>query len=283
MVYGRGPHTDELVYSVFSALRFLGPDTNKYRLVVYTDDPAPFDGLPVHIEVLSGRRLTEWAGPFDYNPRRKIFAIKDALQKFGGRVAYLDTDTYFKKHPAKLFTRIRSRYSLMHIREGHLDTYGPNLADFLEDHDLRTLDGCRWNITPNTLMWNSGVIGLDVADISLLDEVVHLIDQIYPHVRLYTTEQFAFGVCLGRFTRLHECYDIVYHYWPMTSRVRFREQLRRVLSDPAIPTYEERFRHLSPYRPFQSVKGRVRFRLIRLAERVGYSTEKKRPIRNSAR
>ena len=251
--YGQGPHVDQLVYAVLSALHILGRERNKYRIIVYTDNPAVLSNLPVHIEPLNAEVLTEWAGPFEFKHRRKIFAIKDALQKFGGRLVYCDADTYFLKHPRKIFARIRPGHTLMHIKEGHLNyCHGSEIADFLEEHNLRTIAGQRWNITPNTLMFNAGVIGLHQADLSLTDEVAHLTDQIYPHVPIHTIEQFAFSACFRQYTKLHQSYDIIYHYWP--GRALFCEHLSRVLHDLVNASNEERFRQLLHYRPCESQK-----------------------------
>ena len=152
-----------------------------------------------------------------------------------------------------IFARIDPGHAVMHIREGHLDyCHGSDVAAFLEDHDLRTIAGRRWNITPNTPMFNAGVVGLHEADISLLDEVAYLTDQIYTHVRIHTIEQFAFSACFAQYTKLHQSYDIIYHYWPR--RAAFCEHLSRVLHDLAHASNEERWRRLLPYRPRQSQK-----------------------------
>ena len=277
--YGQGPHVDQLVYAVLSALHMLGRDRNNYRIIVYTDNPAVVSDLPVHLQPLSAEVLTEWAGPFNFNHRRKIFAIKNALQKFGGRLVYCDTDTYFLKHPRKMFARIRPGQTVMHIREGHLDyCHGSDIAAFLEDHDLRTIDGRRWNIAPDTPMFNAGVVGLHEADISLLDEVAYLTDRIYPYVRIHTIEQFAFSACFHQCTKLRQSYDVVHHYWPPPGRGLFGVELHRVLGDPSISSEEERFRRLLPHQPRQSIshnrhfvtmRRRMHLAIRRVAQRIG--------------
>jgi hypothetical protein len=142
----------------------------------------------------------------------------------------------------------------MHIKEGYLcDCHASELKDFLQGHSLQNRSGHRWNITPDTPMFNAGVIGLHEADISLLDEVALLTDQIYPNVRLHTIEQFAFSACFKHYTRLHQSYDVIHHYWPPPGRALFREELHRVLHDPLISSPEERFRRLLPHRPRQHI------------------------------
>ena len=288
--YGGSSYADELIYSVLSALHKMGHERNGYRVIVYTDDPPAFGDLPVHIEPIDGQLLAEWAGPFDFNHRRKIFAVRDALQKFGGRLAYCDTDTYFFRHPRKLFARIRPGHTVMHISEYHLsDRPAHQLAASLEGHDFHSRTGHRWNITPATVMYNAGVIGLHESEISLLDEVVHLTDQIYPYVKIPTIEQFAFSVCFRHYTKLRQSYDIIHHYWPPASRALFREKLSQVLHNGSIPSYEDRFPQLLPDRPSlkvcplqwgrqslsQRLGVRLRFLLSRAAERAGLKDQLK--------
>src|SRR5215831_2779715 len=286
--YGQGPHVDQLVYAVLSALDMLGRESSSYRIIVYTDNPVVLGDLPVHIETLDSKRLDDWAGPFGFNHRRKIFAIKEALQKFGGRLVYCDADTYFLKHPHKIFARIRPGHTVMHIREGHLyDSHAGDVANFLKDHDLRNRAGRRWNITPDTPIFNAGVIGLHEADISLLDEVLHLTDQIYPHVRIHTIEQFAFSGCFQQCTKLRQSYDVVHHYWPPPGRALFSEELHRVLRDPSISSQEERFRRLLPHQPRQSIshnrhfvtmRRRMYLRVRRMAQRIGVLSTLRRVV-----
>jgi hypothetical protein len=273
--FGQGPHADELVYSVLCALHLIGPNSSDYRIIVYTDNPAALGKLPVHIELLSEKVLADWAGPFGYIYRRKVFAVRNALQKFGGRLAFCDTDTYFFKHPRKLFARIRPGHTVMHIKEGRPDIlHLTDFACFLQNHDLRTISGQHWNITRYTPIFNSGVIGIDEADISLLDEVVHLIDQIYSRVEYFATEQFAFGACFAQYTTLRQAYDIVNHYWQPAGRELLREQLSRVLHDCSIASNEERFRRLLPHRQLirnrpESLKEWIHVALWKTANRTG--------------
>lgn len=276
LTYGQGPHIDELAYSVVSARYMSAVDNSKYRIVVYTDEPARCGDLPVEIEPIDSEHLTEWAGPFNFNHRRKIVAVKNALEKFGGRVALCDTDTYFVKPPSELFGRIRAGHTLIHAREGDLNSNNASgLRQFLKRHNLRTVAGKTWNITARTPMFNSGVIGIEETDITLLDEAIHLVDQIYAHVKIHTVEQFAIGACFDRRATLHEAFDVVCHYWPMPGRALFQEELRRLLHDPSIGSNEERFHRISACRPVPrldrpepTLKQRLHFAFRRVKDRA---------------
>ena len=198
--FGGGSYSDEALYAILSALHEIGPDLHKYRIVVYTDDPAPFDGLPVNVETVDQATLVDWAGPCGHIYRRKVFAIRDTLNKFGGAVTFCDTDTYFLEHPRKLFARIRPGHTVMHLFEGSpLNLRVHALAHVLRTNEFWRLGGERWAIGPDTPIINSGVIGIHEADARLLDEVIHLIDQICPLLDYFGTEQFSFSACLPQY------------------------------------------------------------------------------------
>jgi hypothetical protein len=296
LTYGQGPHIDELVYSVLSARQLLGRNATPCRIIIYTDDGSPFRDLAVHIECKSRKVLSDWAGPLNFNHRRKIFAIKDALSRFGDRILYCDADTYFLTHPGDVFSRIQPGHTVMHMREGYLnESNAAGLEPFFTDTELRTVRGARWKIGCDTLMFNAGVIGMHEADIGLLDEIVYLTDQIYPHVKIHTIEQFAFSVCLRQRTELREAYDVICHYWPMPGRALFREELRRLLHDPSIGSNEERLHRISACRPmphlerpeptlkqrlyfaFKRVKGAARTSRFRLGNLPAHFHAARRP------
>jgi hypothetical protein len=261
--YGKGPHVDELAYAVHSTFDLIEPDENQYRVVVYTDNPEPLADLPVHIERLSEGVLKEWGGPFGHIHRRKILAVRDALTKFGGRLIYCDSDTFFVKHPKRVFARIGPGHSVLHIGEYYLsDACTRRLLEFVKANEVSDLAGRRWNITPTTVMFNAGVVGIHESDISLLDEILHLSDQIYPPEGATVedprrhADQFAFSVCFQYRTKLHQSYDALHHYWPIERRARFREELNRLLHDVSIESHAERMRQLSLVRPSRLIRDR---------------------------
>jgi hypothetical protein len=292
LCYGKGPHSAELRYSILVVLNLIGWNSEKYRIIVYTDDPSTTRDLPVHTQLLSPTILTDWAGPFGYIHRRKIMAIRDASLKFRSRLLFCDCDTFFMKHPREAFARIRPGHSLMHVGEFRLrDTAALKVTEPLKGVDLHNLAGRRWCLGPRTAMFNSGVIGLHEANISLLDEVVHLADQIYPRAPIWTIEQFAFSICLGACTRLHQAHDVVVHYWHPTYRTPFGQQLNGVLYDESI-SLNDRLRLLLPLRPnlkvhpfewappsaLRRIRSGIRFRVGRAAELTGLKEHLKRGI-----
>jgi len=233
LIYGQGPYTDEAEYSILSALHLMGRERNNYRIVVYTDDPEAFGDLPVHTELLSASVLDEWSGPLAFNHRRKIAAVKDALERFGGRVLLCDTDTCFVKHPKRAFARVRPGRAVMHVAEYYLsDRAARPMAESLAGHIFLDRAGSRWNIGGATVMFNSGLIGLHESDISILGDVISLIDQMYVQTRVPIVEQLALSVCLQHHSRLSQAYDVV--HWPPAQRALFRDHLSRILQEQSL-------------------------------------------------
>jgi hypothetical protein len=155
------------------------------------------------------------------------------------------------------------------MREGHLSRWnGARLADSIAQRvPLLALNGAEWRITPNTHMWNSGVIGMHPDQLPLIPEILNLNDELYPPALFRTTEQFAVGVVLANRTNLSEARDVVHHYWFVPRRTKFDAALRQVME--VEDDDDLRWRKLQRSLPRQSVKGRALFRLLRALEHFG--------------
>ena len=272
--YGPGLHEQENAYSVLSAYRWLGVGRPDWRIVVYTDRPDSFADFGVATVVLDARTMEEWAGPSGFGHRRKIMAVRDALQRFDGPTALLDGDTYFRRSPYRLFSRIGPGRSVMHLREGRVNSLPggqhAELASLLESGPALTdLAGNVISVSATTIMWNSGVIGVHPADRHVLDEAIHLTDELCSRSKLHTLEQFALGVSLGRHTSLRETGDIVFHYWEGSFRVPFRQRLTQILDRYASLPLSERARLSYADRPRSSIRRRCRALYNRLLQSAG--------------
>ena len=249
--YGVGPHVAETQSAIMSAFRHDGPVPRGYAVVVVTDMPAQFDGLPVRVEAVLPEQLRAWAGPAAFNHRIKILAVRHVMGRHGGRTVLVDGDTYFRRPPAELFDRVGPGRSLMHVREG---TIGARAALGYDRHRLAGMThdlGAvgRYEFDPRTPIWNAGVIGLDPADANRLDDVLALTDAIHAAVPTKISEQLAFSSILGRHTRLSGCRDLVYHYHPPVVRNPFRTRLPDALRDTADLPLPERALQLYDVRP----------------------------------
>jgi len=272
--YGPGPHEQEITFSVLSAYHWLGVGASDWRVVVYTDRPESFAVLDVATVVLDASTLKEWAGPAGFGHRRKILALRDALQRFDGPSAILDGDTYFRRSPRRMFDRIGPGRAVMHLWEGNMDVLpGPvhaELAALLRSGASWTdLSGAALSISASAPMWNSGVIGVDPPDVRLLDESIHLTDQLSTRSKLHTLEQFALGTVLGRETRLREVGDAVFHYWDRSYRDPFHRLLPELLERTASVPLAERARQCYAYRPRPTLRRRRRAVYNRLLRSIG--------------
>lgn len=274
--YGQGGHIRETVFSILSALDRAGPGPRTFEIVVYTDDDRPFKGLPVAFEILDKDRLHDWTGPHGYKHRRKIMTMVDALDRYRGRVAFIDSDTWFKRSPGTLFDRIAPGRPCLHLREGRLasvrDGHGyDRLAGFLAQNDLLAPDGHALAIPANPMMWNSGVIGMDAADAHLLPRVVDLIDGIWSRFQaVHTIEQFALGDVLERHTDVQTSDDIVFHYWMDVLRTPFQATLQSILparADPKLVLQDAR--RVYAHRPRPRLRRRCKLAVVHRLQDAG--------------
>ncbi len=277
--YGCGAHVQETVFSIASAQRFGVDREGAPRFVVYAEHPDDFAGLGVEIVSLDAAILNAWLGPAGYTHRRKTMTMIDALKRFPGSVAFVDSDTYFLRPPRELLD-IGPGQSRLHILEARLLESGTAtdraLSEIVAQHSFHDLSGRPLEISPDAMMWNSGVLGLHSSDAGLMIEVLNLIDQMWPLVKcgpidVHHVEQFATGYFLER-TSISESHHIVYHYWPESIRAPFRERLPALLSSAANAAPHERAGLLYAARPradyLPRLKIGVRTGLRRLGLRV---------------
>lgn len=261
--YGSKPSLlAETTYAVLSAARAAGgdPDTG---IVLYTDQPATYADLPARIRPITPAELEAWAGPHGYLHRRKMAVLDDALTTLGVPVALVDSDTWFRRSPSRLFERVAPGRSVLHLREGTLDQGREPDRRFAAQVEGRTwtgLDGRPVTLGPGTPMWNSGVVGLHPDDAHLVREALHLTDQVYAeHRDLFTLEQLALSLFLDARTVVSPSSDVVYHYWHDIVRAPFHERLPTLLAETAGLPLPERMEMLHRARPRLHGRDRVRF------------------------
>jgi len=270
-VYG-GECTQEALFSILSAIRYEEPAARDWRLVIYTDNPRSFSRFDAIIEQLGAQRLDGWAGPANFGHRRKIFVLQHALRNYG-RSVLVDTDTYFLKSPHRLFEKISPGNAIMHMQEGLLRRF-VHLAPLLESLCARPFEmpGWSYRFTPDWLMWNSGVVGLDPSDEGLTGRVVTLADAIHRRSPSLLSEQIAFTAVLKASARLRETNEIVYHYWPADLRKPFRQGLASLLAGFQKADLAELSERLYASRPRAKLKRRVKARAKTILFKAGWNS-----------
>lgn len=265
---GSGRHVDEIRFSVLSASRYLQAESS-WRIVIYTDDPRSFEGLPLEFRIVDPAIAASWKEPHGYFFRSKTKALEASLKLCAARSILVDGDTYFKQSPDELFRRVAPGASVLHLREGPpAPPVRAAIRHVLKHHVPIELDGRRWALSEYTTVWNSGVAGLHRSDVALCERALHLMDQLTAHdFHKYTpvAEQLALGMCLEQHTVVSECIDVVVHYWPTELRKPFRDEMARLYQNPVHATYVS----LWPHRPRFSLVYLAKLRIKRAGRWMG--------------
>jgi hypothetical protein len=210
LVYGsRRDYDLELTYSVLSAVHWARRSGRELRIALVTDEAHPRPDLPVETVTFSEREFAQWTDGGRYRHAAKAYALLRALDRYPGKVALLDTDTFLKTDPDLLFDQVGPGRSVMHNYEYTLgeDRYlGPL---------LQRVRGVRLSYPVNaaTRMFNSGVIGLDSSDRALAEDALALMRELYARYPAFNIEQLAFSIVLEHRTTLRDCPTLVRHYF----------------------------------------------------------------------
>lgn len=203
----------ELTYSILSAARFLKDDPDDIRIVLAADAKNQRPDLPVEHLLMTPEMLHEWQMGGTYNHAIQAYALHYAVQQFDAPVILIDSDTIIKQHPRHMFDKIRPGRALMHASEGRLQ----DSIEWPEWRALITRSGGTVGdspVTPESVMFNAGVLGLDPQDAPLMDDVKAAMRDIRDHSDMFTAVQLAASLVLGAGkTELSVCDEIVEHYW----------------------------------------------------------------------
>ncbi|MDO7896364.1 hypothetical protein [Pseudomonas citrulli] len=210
LVYGAETYHQEALFSIASALAGLRKTPGEaLDIQVFTDDPAPYEGLPVRLRLLDEETRKAWIEPHGYHFRAKHVVMRKVLEE-AELALLIDTDTFFHCSPLELFRRIQPGTLLCNAVNL---AYGANkdsllyltLADLLRQRQLAE---------DSMPLLNSGVIGLNYTEAWVLDRSIALMDELYPLAKgAYTLEEFCLAVAVYRSVELRECPDLIHHYW----------------------------------------------------------------------
>lgn len=276
LAYGNARAVDEARFALLTTLHFTAGRAD-YRHLVYTDRPEAFSDLPVDVHPLDQTTLDLWAGPDRYLHRRKLMAVVDAMASATGPVVFLDGDTYLRRSPDDLFGRITPRQAVLHLPESRLlDSDSPakhDLSAHVADRSFPTRSGRTLRLDANSMMWNSGVIGLHPSHAGLLLDALDLVDAVWAEYRgSHDLEQFAVGAVLERDLSVASSDDLVFHYWPEHLRVPFVEALPELLQRLGDLPLPERTRAAYDARPRNRGRARARMAAKRLLWHAGIAT-----------
>lgn len=214
IAYGTQTYQTEAFFSIASALAHSqeGPLAPAFEIQVFTDNPSYYAKLPVVTHSIP----SDWRGPHDYHFRNKHCALREVLTTHT-KAALIDTDTFFHSAPEKLLKRIDDEHLLCNAI-GHAVTKHEELPVVQR---ARQLD----YIGKSMRTTNSGVIGLTQKNRSMLDLSIDMMDNLYPEFKsFYTLEEFCIAMAASKPPLdLHECPDLIHHYW--SRKLHFRAKI----------------------------------------------------------
>ncbi len=170
LIYGgKREYQLELSYSVASAKQFIGQDP-EWQLLLITDAANIRPDLPLRHLIFNDAQFSMWTSGGKYNHAAKVEALGYAAEQHPGKIALVDTDTFFKAHPACLLGKVSPGHTVMHAEDGRLgqfDYWLPLIAR--SGGSSQGYAVCR-----ESMMFNSGVVGLHTSDSHLLKEAARV-------------------------------------------------------------------------------------------------------------
>ncbi|HWT69109.1 MAG TPA: hypothetical protein VN214_08365 [Pseudomonas sp.] len=264
LVFGSETYHQEAVFSIASALGWLRetPDA-ALDIQVFSDNPQPYEKLPVRVRPLDQDTRRRWNEPHGYHFRAKHVALRTVLQE--SEIALLiDTDTFFHCSPLELFDRVQPGTLLCNDYYTH---YGTNKENLLYSALAATLQQ-RGLADDQMILLNSGVIGLHQKDAHILDHSIALIDELYPRARgAYTLEEFCLSVAAYRTLEVRKCPDLIHHYWSRKQlfRAKARAWVAKHAAQPTSTAALDDTRRVTARLPRPPRSQRLLYKLITLA------------------
>lgn len=208
-------HTQEriwrdTVFSMLTLIDYLGVPGKNYQMWVFTDNPGYFNIPGIKTVLIDRAALKNWFGDNNFIHRAKIKVLQKVMDQTRQAVIMIDGDTLMIKDPSALFKKIDKRHSLMHKSEGAVKNHYSKLGRSL--FNLANSGGIK-ELTPETIMYNSGVVGIDPFNFHLGEEVLKLSDRLFAANPLPIMEQLAQSIILKNNSPLIESDEFIFHWW----------------------------------------------------------------------
>jgi hypothetical protein len=246
LAYGSNELHAEALYSLLSYYKVA---RSAAKVLVYTDSPAALQQvLGARPEILypavSAAQWQDWRGSSNKVYLLKIGVLSHAAQHYPGSLLFVDTDTIWQADPAPLFSQIQQGRYVMHVSEGRLAV--GNLLSRKVYKRLKgkgfPIGGRRYQVDKETVLYNSGVIGLSSAVAGQLSEVAALADQLYSAYNKHMMEQLAFSLWFESDRPVLEAAPYVVHYWNLKAA---RPLLAQLFNESASRSLDEFYEQLT--------------------------------------
>ena len=203
IVYGDDQgYYDGAKFSLLTFMNWILVD-EPIKIVVLTEKPEEFNDYPIIVIPISSRQKKEWSLDGNYHFRiknRGLAFVMDQLDlKEEDKILFFDTDTYFHKSPLQLFDLIQHNQALFYLNEGlihkrkRFNVYVKNLEGKQID-----LGGHSYELTKNSAMWGSPMIGIMPNMRSSLEWADKLMIKLFNEVPAHTIEPFSLSEMLLR-------------------------------------------------------------------------------------
>jgi hypothetical protein len=238
---GRARYRAELKYSLISLQAELDP--MQARIVVASDAPDLYRNWPVRVMDIAPR-IRDWSGNGLYHHRIKPALVREALAQFAEPVLFLDSDSIVRPGFHAEVAEKMATTVVVNRFEKHNPF--PPLKGFRTQ--LPHLGAYRYDVT-HSWMFNSGLIGMELAHLSLLDDTLAMIDALIGRAKKFPAiEQFALSEVL-RLSQMPvaEIHDTFLHYWQGRRRIYMANLIAKTLS----PDWDD----LTPPREWAEMNG----------------------------
>jgi hypothetical protein len=244
LAYGSEELHAEALYSLLSYYQVA---TKPVQVLIYTDLPASFKQVlgvrpGITYPAVTPDEWQRWRGNSNKVYLLKQGVLGHAAQHYPGNLLFVDTDTIWQADPTPLFEKIENGQYVMHVNEGRL-VVGNVLSRKVYKHlmgHVFTVGAQKYAVAEDTILYNSGVIGMSSTAAMRLPEVVALADQLYATYNKHMMEQLAFSLWFRADNIIVEAAPYVLHYWNLKAA---RPLLAQVFKAHAHQSLDEFYNH----------------------------------------
>jgi hypothetical protein len=244
LAYGSEELHAEALYSLLS---YYEVAAKPVQILLYTDSPASFEQvLGARPEILypavTPEEWQRWRGSSNKVYLLKQGVMSHAAQHYPGNLLFVDTDTIWQADPTPLFEKIAEGQYVMHVSEGRLavgNVLSRKVYKHLKGH-VFTVGSNQYSVAENTVLYNSGVIGMSSAAAMRLPEVVALADQLYATYNKHMMEQLAFSLWFKADSLIAEAAPYVVHYWNLKAARPLLTQTFRKYASQSLDEFYKR-------------------------------------------
>jgi hypothetical protein len=222
--FGRASEYNRAILTILSYYAFNSLPKDQTCVLLFTDNPSYFtpfvSELPIEFILLTPEKIKEMRGSIDFLHRMKIALIEEAFARKTGTILYADSDTFFTKDPAPLFSNVSQSNAYMHLLEypfvQEVEDKTPTYKKFyqlISKTDFELTHGRRLSVTSQHCSWNAGVMVFHPSHARFIPDVYKLTDQFFPASGSHASEQYAFSLVLQTNLHLEACDAVIYHYW----------------------------------------------------------------------